>query len=698
MKKFYSLFITLLFLSLTYNSVAQAVMLDDNHSLDGLPFNGKIFLISDSDSTIWTSDGTPTGTKQLTTVKVDNTDMGILNNIIYFTGISTANGSELWQTDGTAGNTKMVADILAGSESSTPDDFFTYNNKLYFTATTPTHGRELYEYKGSGSPTRISDINPGAGDAFDDPDTYIHNSIAYFEAFDGTNKSYYTLKTGGIAKLMEFPSGFQSGGFFFMNFTHLGNTVFFSLSNSSSNTLNLYKTDGTVGSTSLVRTFAGGGFSYFFHMIPFKNKIFFPAADAETNMELWSTDGTTTELVKEINPGSEGSFPLLVNSVILNNKLIFTASTDASGNELWSTDGTEEGTSMLKDINTDSEEGSDPYLWAVFRDFDYSNLDYQSMDFFNRTANFNGYIFFSATDASNSSQLWKTNGTKDGTVLVKTLNPSDDGLDGSYIYTKSGIVFAGDDGINGIEPWFSDGTKENTKQIANINTNASPEGDSDPSFLFIWKGDIYVTADNGNGGMDGLTDFYKLQGPYSGLPISLLNFDALVRSTSVQLTWNTATESNSDHFDVERSTDGINFSSIGKVGAAGNSTNTKEYAYNDDQAYTLGETQLYYRLQLVDKDGKKAYSKIVSVTLIISPVTFKVFPNPVHDFLTITYSSSEKSSLSILDITGKQVYGSALEANNNGTHKVNVSNLPAGTYIIKSVSNQSTDIQKFIKK
>lgn len=700
MKKFYSLFIMLLFLSLTYNSVAQAVMLDDNHSLEGLVFNGKIFLISDSDSTIWTSDGTPTGTKQLTTVKVDNTDRGILNNVIYFTGISTANGSELWQTDGTAGNTKMVADILAGAESSTPDDFFTYNNKLYFTATTPTYGRELYEYKGSGSPTRVSDINPGAGDAFDDPNYYIHNSIAYFEAFDGTNKSYYTLKTGGVAKLMEFPTGFQSGGFFSMNFTHLGNTVFFSLNNSGGNTLNLYKTDGTAGNTSLVRAFSGGAFSYFFQMVPFKNKLLFSATDVGTNTELWSTDGVTTKMVKDINPGSEGSNPLLLNSVILNNKLIFMAFTDDSGAELWSTDGTEEGTSMLKDINTDSKEGSDPFLWPVIREFDYSNPDYQSMEFYNRTANFNGYIFFSAMDGSGGAQLWKTNGTSAGTVLVKKINSSsyDDGVDDSYIYTNRGIVFGGDDGVNGTEPWFSDGTKENTKMLANINPNASPEGDSDPSFLFIWKGDIYLTADNGNSGTDWLTDFYKLQGPYSGLPISLLNFDALVRSTSVQLTWNTATESNSDHFDVERSTDGINFSSIGKVGAAGNSTNTKEYAYNDDQAYTLGETQLYYRLQLVDKDGKKAYSKIVSVTLIISPVTFKVFPNPVHDFLTITYSSSEKSSLSILDITGKQVYGSALEANNNGTHKVNVSNLPAGTYIIKSVSNQSTDIQKFIKK
>ncbi|MEO6949422.1 MAG: T9SS type A sorting domain-containing protein [Ginsengibacter sp.] len=697
MNKFYSLFIALIFISLTYNSVAQVVMLDDNHSLEGFTYNGKIFLISNADSTIWTSDGTPSGTNQLATVKVDNTDMGILNNIIYFTGINAANGSELWQTDGTAGNTKIVADIQVGIASSTPDNFFTYNNKLYFTATTPANGRELYEYTGAGSPTRITDINPGAGDGFNNPNFYIQNNIVYFDATNGTDNALYTLKTGVVAKLMDIPVGSQFNGLFPMsNFAHLGNTVFFSLF--SSTALNLYKTDGTPSGTSLVRAFSGLFANLFFQMIPFNNKLFLSVADVGMNIELWSTDGTTTKLVKEINPGPNGSVPLLLSSVILNNKLIFMASSDASGFELWSTDGSEVGTTLIKDINTNPGEGSDPTLMPVFIDFDYSSPDYQSMDFYNRTANFNGYIFFSADDGSSGLQLWKTNGTTAGTIPVKILNPGADGVGGSYIYTASGIVFSGNDGTNGMEPWFSDGTEANTKPIANI--NPSPMGDADPGFLFIWKGDIYLSADNGNGGggPDVLTDFYKLQGPYFSLPISLLNFNAQAGNSSVQLTWNTATESNSDHFGVQRSIDGVNFSTIGKVDAAGNSSTTKEYIYNDNQAYTLGESQLYYRLELVDKDGRKAYSKIVTVTLTLSPNMFTIFPNPVHDFFTIRYSSQEKSSLFIFDINGKQVYRGALEANNNGTQKVDVSNLPAGTYIIKSVSNQRTETQKLIKK
>lgn len=374
------------------------------------------------------------------------------------------------------------------------------------------------------------------------------------------------------------------------------------------------------------------------------------------------------------------------------------ATTDASGPELWSTDGTEKNTAMLIDINPNPGEGSNPILWPVLRSIDYSDPGFRSMDFYDRSANFNGYIFFSADDGTNDAQLWKTNGTEVGTVRVKILNPSDDGVGGSYIYTTNGIVFAGDDGTNGMEPWISDGTETNTTPIANINPNAPPMGDSDPGFLFVWKGDIYLEADNGNGGMEGLTDFYKLQGPYFALPISLINFNAQVRNTNVQLSWSTATESNSDHFDVERSTDGVHFTSIGKVAAAGNSNDIKEYGYADDQAYHLKESQLYYRLQLVDKDGRTAYSKVVPVTLISSPVAFKIFPNPVHDLLTIQYSAPAKSNLHILDINGKQFYQSTLEANNNGTHKVDVSTLPAGTYIIKFMSNQRIEIQKFIKK
>lgn len=374
------------------------------------------------------------------------------------------------------------------------------------------------------------------------------------------------------------------------------------------------------------------------------------------------------------------------------------ASTDASGAELWSTDGTEPNTAMLIDINTNPGEGSYPVLWPVFRSIDYSDPGFQSMDFYDRSANYNGYIFFSANDDNNNAQLWKTNGTAAGTELVKILNPSDDGVSGSYIYTTSGIVFGGDDGTNGIEPWISNGTAGGTTPIANINTNPPPDGDSDPGFLFIWKGDIYLEADNGNSGFDGFTDFYKLQGPYFAMPVSLINFDAQVRNTSVQLSWSTATESNSDHFDVERSTDGVNFTSIGQVTASGNSNDVKTYGYTDDKAYNLGKTQLYYRLHLVDKDGRTAYSKVAPVMLTGSPVAFKIFPNPVHDELKVQYSTLAKSTISITGMNGKQLYQATLDANSHGIHRVNVSNYPAGTFILKFVNEGKVSIQKFIKE
>lgn len=370
------------------------------------------------------------------------------------------------------------------------------------------------------------------------------------------------------------------------------------------------------------------------------------------------------------------------------------ATTEDSGDELWSTDGTGAGTAMLIDINTDAGEGSTPILYPVLRSFDYSDLGYAGMDFYDRSANSNGYIFFEVDDGSNDIQLWKTNGTAVGTTLVKILNTTGDGLGGSYMYTTNGIVFSGNDGINGTQPWASDGTGAGTQPLSVINTS----GDSDPQFEFIWNGDIYMIADNGNGGTDYYEDYYKLQGPYSPLPVSLINFSAVANNLNVQLAWSTANETNSDYFNVERSTDGVNFSAIGKVGAAGGSSTVRNYAYADNDAYNQGVSQLYYRLKTVDKDGRSGYSKVVSVILNSLPVTLKLYPNPAHDILEIQYNAPVKSSISILDLNGKRYYGSSVEANTNGIHKVNVSNFPAGIFILKFVSDGNVTTQKLIIK
>jgi len=686
MKKFYSIIALFIFLLPLNNVIAQAILLDDNHSLFGFPFNGKIFLISNMDSTLWTSDGTATGTFQYSPVKMDNGGFSVLNNKIYFAGLNATNGSELWVTDGiTSPATHLVFDIWPGSDSSKPQDFFTYQNNLYFTAFTPSLGRELYQYSGSGSPTSVTDLNSGSGNSFTDNFLLYPNpnaNMLFFNATNNTGNSIYVMQGSSITKMFDLPSDFLP-----IAYSEIGTTTFFIISNGSDE-VRLYKTNGTSVGTTLLKTFSSP-FAGMFHsqMISWKNKIFLTASESGMDNEIWVSDGTTTQLLADINPGSNGSFPLLNNYVVLKDNLIFSASTDDSGYELWMTDGTSSGTKMLKDLNTQSGEGSNPVLFQVFTGFTLEQPPAPDL-------NLNGYIFFSADDGVHGTELWKTDGTSANTVMVKDINPSGDGVTGTFIYTKEGFIFSGDDGINGSEPWISDGSAIGTHGIVNINLS----GDSDPFFYFVWKGDVYLAADNGNSGSTGSFDFFKLQGPYVSLPVTLKDFNATVTSQYVLLNWKTSSESNSDQFIITRSTDGIFFNEIGTVAAAGNSNTWIFYSYTDREAYNQGTEKLFYRLEMKDKDGKKDYSKIITANLNGLQARLIIYPNPADVNLNVKYNTRSNGTITITDLNGRTLYKSLIKPSANGVYKINVSALSAGNYFIKLTEGRNSTIEKFIKK
>jgi hypothetical protein len=118
------------------------------------------------------------------------------------------------------------------------------------------------------------------------------------------------------------------------------------------------------------------------------------------------------------------------------------------------------------------------------------------------------------------------------------------------------------------------------------------------------------------------------------IPVELLTFEAaLLGDKLVQLNWTTATELNSDYFDIEKSTDGKIFHFIGKTNAAGYSNQKKDYHYADTDI-SDGKV-LYYRLKQVDKNGQFQYSKTVSVALNNKYVQWAVYPNPAKTQLTI---------------------------------------------------------------
>ena len=123
--------------------------------------------------------------------------------------------------------------------------------------------------------------------------------------------------------------------------------------------------------------------------------------------------------------------------------------------------------------------------------------------------NVNGTLFFSANDGVSGQELWKSDGTSGGTVMVKDINLSGDSYPQSFISGGGTLYFVADDGVNGSEPWKSDGTSGGTMMIKDIN----PSGGSSPQQLTYCNDSLFFIANSS--GMGGTT-IWKSDGTSSG--------------------------------------------------------------------------------------------------------------------------------------------------------------------------------------
>jgi len=142
----------------------------------------------------------------------------------------------------------------------------------------------------------------------------------------------------------------------------------------------------------------------------------------------------------------------------------------------------------------------------------------------------------------------------------------------------------------------------------------------------------------------------------ASLPIKLKYFTAkLSNNKDVLLTWASELEIHSDKFVVEKSTDGRNYKALADIKSGGNSSGIRTYAYTDGSFTSIA----YYRLKMVDIDGKSEYSKVVYVnTRSVSGTVTQIFPNPFKsDIQIIGISSSDLNSknVKVFSATGQQV-------------------------------------------
>jgi hypothetical protein len=181
------------------------------------------------------------------------------------------------------------------------------------------------------------------------------------------------------------------------------------------------------------------------------------------------------------------------------------------------------------------------------------------------------------------------------------------------------------------------------------------------------------------------------------LPLTLLSFTAALDGKAATLQWTTATEINTKNFIIQRSIDAMHFQNIGSVNAVGNSSQITSYSFADAGAFNEGANKLYYRLQMVDKDGKFTYSNIATVQ-IANGGLFVIYPNPVKDELLITGNASlNNARVRIFDPGGKVVYQQQISNMQPGTTKINVSGFSKGVYYLQLITGSDAQTAKFVK-
>jgi ELWxxDGT repeat protein len=400
---------------------------------------------------LWKTDGTPGGT---TLVKEfvppadrpggpygDYSQLTAIGQRLFFSAADNQHGGELWTSDGTASGTFLLKDINAGPASSYPHSFTDFNGTLFFTACDLVHGPELWKSDGTPAGTvLVKDTYPGAGKR---PDSVYGVCLG--------NEPPYSL-------------------------TPLGTLLLFSAETAGVDRRLLWRSDGTAEGTSLVKvtppihyvpTVGQPDLGFPRNLVSLNGKLLFTLGS-----DLWTSDGS-----------SDGTLPSVELSMYLlaaGRSRIFTIAGSPFG--LWTTDGTPAGTVLVK------AEDNGMYTPTSPR-FDNRVSDLQTLG---------DSLYFLAKTGEAGYELWKSDGTADGTRLVRDIRPGPDDSNVSGLTPAGGLLyFSADDGTNGRQLWRTDGTTAGTMRVTDIHPGLPGNGQWPERFMVSTNGLLFFPANDG---------------------------------------------------------------------------------------------------------------------------------------------------------------------------------------------------------
>ena len=176
----------------------------------------------------------------------------------------------------------------------------------------------------------------------------------------------------------------------------------------------------------------------------------------------------------------------------------------------------------------------------------------------------------------------------------------------------------------------------------------------------------------------------------SALPVDIISFKGTLKGAAINLEWEVMNEQKLAQYEIERSTNGKDFTKIGSTKA----TNAGTYFYTDDVSQLSGR-RLYYRLKKVDVDGKHTYSDVFSQHIPLN-LQFSIYPNPVVEgYVKVAFAKPavRNAVIHLVDMAGKIQQQIAV---NTGTVNmtINLKNVPAGMYLLKLVLEGNAVVQK----
>lgn len=475
---------------------------------------------------LWSSSG---GLNDATLVKdINNNGDSFIEHFtlhddhLFFSAYDTTHGAELWKTDGNI--TELVKDIRSGSSGSAPssivssgenlffnayydfyvsdgtdigtfelsyrevDEMVAYNNGVYFSA----FGLDLGYSDGTIAGTiELDDFSTNIFITSPASEMAVANDVLYFSANDGLVGRELWSNIGTVSSTLAADVDSTTKGVSRLDYIEIeGNLIvsangLWSINNGSQPVL----LSEVQPATPILEV----GDKYIFF------SIYFDAYLGLYKIVLWHTEGTI-ETTIAVDTISNSVFENYIEATVYNDTLYYSYYSD-----IYKSDGCDLGVSTGINIENNTIIAGDIYsLGGVFRSSElYINgaivqedLDPEEFGVF-----LNDKVFFTADSNVVGRELWRTDGTEEGTTIVKDINPFIDGSSNPMDLFKyeSEIFFSADNGTEGRELWKTDGTTDGTILVKDLDEGASS---GNPRSFVLGESSLYFVSDNSQGGMD----------------------------------------------------------------------------------------------------------------------------------------------------------------------------------------------------